>query len=314
MFWADFRLKIGRFFRKNLRIIIFILIIWLLIVVINNLLKGYVPEKTLNVTYNPHESVLNSEEKVPNRLVEPINNLVDEYFNYCQNKEYEKAYNMLLDGCKQKYFRTILEFKDYVDMIFNGEKIYYIQNYSNYKNNYIYQIRIFENIMRTGLTGVNDISFYEEKISICEVNGELKLGIRQYISTETMDNIYEDDYLKIWVEKKDTLYEQESYQIRIRNKSNFIAVLADNSEEMEAMLVVGSAKRESLNSNISIVMQPGETILVNLDFTKFYDETYLSNGIIFNAVRILKTYSGLSFSRQYELENAERLYSIQIPF
>ena len=314
MFWADFRLRVGKFFKKNIKIIIFALVIWVMIIVVNNLLKGYEPAETLNVTYNPHIAVLNSNEKVPNRLVEPINNLVNEYFNYCKNREYEKAYNLLHDGCKKRYFGTLAEFVVYIDRIFKGDKTYYIQNYSNYKNNYIYQMRIFDDLMKTGLTGVDDIAFYEEKICVSEVNGVLKLGIKEYISTEKMDDIYEDDYLKIWVEERDLLYEQESYKLMIRNKSDFVAVIADGSENFEAILVVGSVNREVLNNNLNIVISPNETIECTLNFAKFYDETYLSKGIIFNAVRILKAYSGLSTLRQYELDNAEKLYSIQIPF
>jgi len=314
MFWADFRIKVIDFFRKYSKIVFVILLVWTIILVVNNLLKGVKKEDELEITYKPHVSVLNSAEKVPEKLEEPVNNLIDTYFNYCQNKQYELAYDMLLDGCKEQYFRRLSDFKDYIDSIFDEEKTYYIQNYSNYKGVYIYQMRIFQNIMKTGLTGVDDISFYEEKISVQNVDGELKLGIRQYISTDIMDDIYEDDYLKIWIEKKDTFYEAERYTIKIRNKSEYIAVLYDETEQTELILYVGSNMRETINSNLDIIIQPGETNEYVIDFTKFYDESYISNGLVFNNVRILKSYTGLEASRDYELKNAEKLYSIEIPF
>lgn len=314
MFWADLRLKVGRFFKKYRKAILVILIIWICVIVINNFLKNREQEEELNTTYTPHQSVLGSQQTVPNDLQEPINELIDTYFNYCQNKNYEAAYNMLSQGCKSVYFNTIDDFKEYVDIVFNEEKAYYIQNYSNYKDYYIYQVRIFENIMKTGLTGKEDIEFYEEKVSIHEENGELKLGLRQYITTETMEDIYEDDYLKIWIEKKDVFYEQETYTVKIKNKSEFIAVLSDGQEDYEVLLTVGSTTRDTSSDNLSIVIQPGDTETYDINFIKFYDETYLSTGIIFNTVRILKTYTGLEISKDYELDNAERLYSIQIPF
>lgn len=315
MQWADFRIRIGRFFKRNMKVIVIVLILWLCVLVINNMLKGYKPQETLNTTYNQHESVLGSKEQVPTQLKEPINELVDQYFNYCQNKEYENAYNMLSEGCKSIYFAKIDDFKKYVDTVFNSEKIYYIQNYSNYKNYYIYQIRIFDNIMKTGMTGVKDISFYEEKIVISQdKDGKLRLSIKQYINSETMNDVYEDDYLKIWIEKKDVFYEQERYTIKIKNKSQYIAVLADGQEQYESILVVGSQNRDAINSYLNLVINPGETNAYELDFTKFYDETYLSKGMIFNAVRILKTYTALESMHKYELKNAEKLYSIEIPF
>lgn len=314
MFWADFRLKIGRFFRNHKKTILIILIIWIVVLAINAFLKNYKPEDSLDATYKPHQSIIGSEQKVPQKMQEPINELIDTYFNYCQNKEYENAYNMLTDACKQVYFNTLDTFKEYVDVVFNEEKTYYIQNYSNYGDYYIYQVKIFENLMKTGLTGKDEVSFYEEKISIHEEDGTLKLGIRQYIKTDVMDDIYEDDYLKIWIEKRDVFYEQETYTVKIKNKSEYIAVLADGYENYEALLIVGSTTRDTSSDNLSMVIQPGETETYNINFVKFYDETYLSTGMIFNTVRILKTYTGLEISRDYELKNAERLYSIQIPF
>ena len=314
MVWADIRLKIGRWIRKYRRILFTIVLIWSIVIIINNFLKGQDKETELEVAYSPHESILGSKQTVPNDLKEPINECIDTFFNYCQNKKYEEAYNMLSEGCKTTYFPNINNFKTYVDSVFDEEKAYYIQNYSNYKDYYIYQVRIFENIMKTGLTGKSDIAFYEEKISIHEENGELKLGLRQYITTEDMDDIYEDDYLKIWIEKKYVFYEQETFEVKIKNKSDFIAVLADGQEANEVLLQVGSETRDTANNYLNVVLQPGETRDYNLNFTKFYDETYLSTGIIFNTVRILKNYTGLSISRESELKNAEKLYSINIPF
>lgn len=315
MFWADFRIKLGRLFRKYRKIILIVLIIWLCVLVVNSMLKDYKPEEKIDTTYTPHESVLGSKEDVPQNLQQPIDELIETYFNYCQNKEYENAYNMVSDNCKNIYFNSLDSFKEYVDIIFDQEKLYYIQNYSNYDNYYIYQIRIFDNIMKTGLTGKEDITFYEEKLVISkEDNGELKLSLRQYITSKNMEDVYEDDYLKIWVEKKHIFYEQETYTLKIKNKSEYIAVLADSQEAYEVLLSVGSQTRDASNDNLSIVIQPNETNLYNLNFVKFYDETYLSNGLIFNAVRILKTYTGLELTKEAELKSAEQLYSIQIPF
>ena len=314
MLWADIRLRINRWFREHQNIIIAVLFIWLIILIINNVLKSQPARNTLDTSYSPHESVIGSAQTVPTQLEEPINQIIDTYFNYCQNKNYEAAYDMLLEDCKKVYFPTLTDFKEYIDVVFNEEKTYYIQNYSNYKNYYIYQIRIFENIMKTGLTGKSDISFYEEKMSIHNENGQLKLGLRQYISSEEMDDIYEDNYLKIWIEQKDTFYEQENYTVKIRNKSDKMAVLADGQENQEIILKVGSYTRDTVGSNLSIVLQPGEERTYGISFTKFYDETYLSSGIIFNTVRILNSYSGMEFTKELELKNAEKLYSINIPF
>ena len=211
MYWADLRLKFNQFIRKYTRIIIIALIAWAAILLINSFLKDYQTAPKIKDAVDPHSSIVGSVETVPNNLKEPITECIDTYFNYCKNKDYESAYNMILDGCKQMYFPTLNIFKGYVDRIFNGDKIYYIQNYSNYQDSYIYQIRIFDDIMKTGMTGQSDIKFYEEKVTVQQIDGELKLGLRQYIASKAMDDVYEDDYLKIWIDNKDVFYEQEVY-------------------------------------------------------------------------------------------------------
>ena len=314
MFWADIRLRIGRFFRRYRKLVILLLIVWIIIVAINDFLKTNKQVETISTSYAPHQSIIGSTQTVPDDLQEPINTIIDTFFNYCQEKNYQAAYDMLSDGCKYVYFSNLIYFQEYVDTIFNEEKAYYIQNYSNYKDYYVYQVKIFENIMKTGLTGKDDLSFYEEKISIHNENGQLKLGLRQYITTEKMDDIYEDDYVKIWIEKKNVFYEQEVYTVKIKNKSNYIVVLADGQENYELLLSVGSSVRDTSSDNLNIVLQPGETETYDIKFNKFYDENNLSMSLLFNTVRVLKSYTGLDISKDYELKNAEKLYSINIPF
>ena len=80
------------------------------------------------------------------------------------------------------------------------------------------------------------------------------------------------------------------------------------------LLQVGSENRESNNSNLNVVIYPEEIKEFTLNFTKFFDESGKSTGLIFNAVRILPQYSGFTDLKDYELSLAEKLYSIEIPF
>jgi len=313
--FTSFRLNIRHFFIKNKRKIFVVLLVWLIIMIANAFLKTYNPEPQLNTIYQPHTSIMGSNQKVPTTLQEPIEQLIDTYFNYCNGKQYEQAYKMISDNCKQVYYPTIDIFKKYVDTVFNEDKIYYIQNFSNYDDVYIYRIRILENILKTGLTGKQDLSYYEEKMAI-EKNeqGNLVLSIRQFITSEQLNNVYEDDYMKIWIEKKDVYYEQEIYTMKIQNKTDDIIVIADGTEQYEIFLQVGSQKRGAINDNNYIVLQPKEINSYKIGFTKFYDENNKIYGMAFNAVRVLKSYSGLSITKKQELNNATKLYSIELPF
>lgn len=311
--WTSIRLRVANFIRKNQRIIFIVILVWFIIIAINMFLKYNKPEIEPITTYNPHTAIMDTNSKVPEKLQQPISELIDTYFNYCNTKQYEQAYNMLSQDCKDTYFQTLDDFKSYINYIFGEDKIYTIQNYSNDDGVYIYQIRIMEDILKTGLTGQEDLSYYQERIVITEKDGNLELAVRDYIGKEDLNSVYEDDYIKIWLDDKQVGYETETYTIRIRNKTENIVVMQDWSEDYEVYLQVGTERRRITNDNLNIVINPAETQTYELEFIKFYDEADTASALRFDAVRILKSYTGLSITKQDELDNAVRLYSLEIP-
>ena len=312
--FTGIRLKLRNFIKRNRKIIIIVLLLWLLVMVINQFLKNYSFQDFERTTYNEHQAIMDTGETVPQRLEQPINETIDTYFNYCNNKQYEEAYQMVSDDCKRIYFPTLEDFKKYVDIVFDENKIYYLQNFSNYNGTYIYRMRIMEDLMATGLTNKDNLYFYEEKIALKEEDDKISLSLRQYITSEDIEEIYEDDYVKITVKSKDVFYEQEIYNIEVKNKTSKTVVLADTQESNEIILQVGSEMRGTDVDNLYVVIYPEETQEYSLAFTKFYDEENLPAGLIFNAVRILNQYSGFEELKDYELNTAEALYSIEIPF
>lgn len=312
--FTGIRLKLRNFIKRNRKIIIIVLLLWLLVMVINQFLKNYSFQDFERTTYNEHQAIMDTGETVPQRLEQPINETIDTYFNYCNNKQYEEAYQMVSDDCKRIYFPTLEDFKEYVDIVFDENKIYYLQNFSNYNGTYIYRMRIMEDLMATGLTNKDNLYFYEEKIALKEEDDKISLSLRQYITSENIEEIYEDDYVKITIKSKDVFYEQEIYNIEVKNKTSKTVVLADTQESNEIILQVGSEMRGTDVDNLYVVIYPEETQEYSLAFTKFYDEENLPAGLIFNAVRILNQYSGFEELKDYELNTAEALYSIEIPF
>lgn len=306
------RLKIRDFFKSRKTTFIILLLVIIILIVLNSIFKRINEEEDFQIAYDKHSSVLDSKQEVPEKLKTPIEELINTYFNYCKTKDYENAYALISDGCKANYFTTLDAFKEYVDIVFNENKIYYIQNYSNYNSYYVYRMRIMDDILKSGMTGVENLSYYEEKLVVQQDGDSYKLGIRQYITTEEFDTVYEDDYLKIWVEKRDVFYEQEKYAVKIKNKTQYIAVLADGSSAQEVIVDVNGNAREALENELEIKLLPEETKEYTFSFSKFYDESGKTNSLVFNAIRILKSYTGLETTREAELNDAIKLYSVEI--
>ncbi len=308
---ADFILKMKDFWRKNKTKIIIALLIWLVIVIINYILKNINVEITPKTTYEPHTAIMD-DSNVPEKLQNPIEELISKYINYCNNKEYENAYNMLSYDCKNQLYPNIEDFKTYIDSVFDEKKAYYIQDYSNEKDTYIYSVCIFEDMLATGLTG-SEVEYYEEKFVIRNNNGNLELSIREYIGKQDVQNVYEDEYMKISIENMVQTYENQVYTVKITNRCEYPIVLANGSEAKEILL---GLKNESRNVKDlprgGIVIYENQTKTYELKFTKFFDENETAQKLIFNAVRVLNSYSGREELRQKELDNAVKLYSIEI--
>lgn len=306
------RLKVRNFFKKYKNKIFIVLVIWILILAINYLLGHQKQKVVLNTTYAPHNVVLLSDSEVPENLQNPIEDLIDDYVNKCNKKDYKAAYELLTEECKTHAFNNSLgKFTKYIDSIFAQEKRYSIQNYSNISEQYIYNLKLLNDIITTGLTN-ESYAYYEEKIAIKKENGQLKLSVNDYMGSKELKNVAEDDYLKIRIESKEQYYDHEIYTVKATNKSDKTAIIFDGLAGEEIYLVSETDRRALLNADTSLVLIPGETKTAKLTFSKYYDETIPADQIIFNKIRLLTDYTGNEPTEEEQLNKAERVYSINV--
>lgn len=310
-FWLRIRLKVNDFFKRYKNTIIVIIIAWAVIVAVNYLLKYMNENKEPSTTYEPNKAVMD-DSTVPSKLQEPINELISQFVGYCNDKNYEAAYNLIDDECKEALYPSIDVFKKYVDNIYRTKKIYNIQNFSNIDKNYIYEVRILDDIIATGTNGSGYI-YYEEKFVMKDTKDGLKMSIGGFVDKEDLNIITEDEYLKFNIEYKLVDYETETYAVTITNRSQYPIILLDGTLSNEIELNIETQKRTVKNDTNNLIMiNPRDTKTVNLQFTKFVDDGNDATELIFNAVRVLESYSGDSSLRQQELENAIDKYSLNI--
>ena len=307
-------LKIRDILKKNKRVILIGLVVWALIFAVNFILE-HMPEQednTPTTTYEPHTAVMDNS-KVPAKLQNPIEEIIKKFIEACNNKEYKKAYELLSEECRKDVYPNIEDFVYYVDDVFYTKKIYNIQNFSNKNGYYIYTVTILDDIMASGLTGMEELEYYEETFVIKEENNNLKLAIRGYIGNDKVNAMYEDEYMKLTIEKVKTTYEQMTYYVKIRNKTDNIIVISDFAHGNEVVLRTdfGDRKRNDLLLQ-PIVIRKGETKTFDLNFTRFYDEYGKINSLYFGYVRILKSYTGQEETRQAELDDAVETFSINL--
>lgn len=322
MHFTELRLKIRRFLRKYGKIFLVIFIIWAIIFLINLMLKNKenIPEAT--TTYEVHTSVIDSTASTPKSMREPIEEQIDEYVGYCNEGNYQKAFNMLSEECRKYGFdNSVYKFMEHVLVKMPTPKKYSIQDYSNIKYGktrlYIYEIKYTDDLLATGLTN-STYSYTSEKLTFHEGEDGLEMCAGDYVYYSDIKSISENEYFKIDVVAKIVNYSIEKYDVILTNRSNYIVVVSDGVEADEVVLTLPNETRK--RSELSdIILGPQEDTELNITFPKFVDDGDTARSLLFSSIRVMEKYSGTGEdvtedTIQSEIDNAISKFSMEVSF
>ncbi|WP_413854714.1 hypothetical protein [Candidatus Ruminimicrobium bovinum] len=312
---ANFKVMVMQWSKKHKKeLIALVLLAWLILFIINMILKNQAQKiDPPSTSYAPYKLIYShDDEVVPEETQKNIENLLDKYFNYCNEGEYEEAYKLITSECKKKLYPSFAEFKGYVDYVFQGKKkIYNIQSLSSVGNKYIYNVRILDDILANGTT--DGYYYYEEKFILIEDNGEMKLSIGEYVGDEKLNIRAEDDNMIFEIQSKSVDYETETYTIKITNKTDKYIVISDNTQNNEIILDLGEQTRRPADMEyLSIYVKPNSMTVQEIKFNKFYDNGLKANRLILGNVRILNSYDSKTGTTQADLDSAIKIYGYEI--
>ena len=314
-FWLNFRLKVRDFIVKYKWIfIVGIVVIFIIGGISLSIRRGEVkikPGAGENDSSGQTEPIVNPENKASESDKDKIEKVIADYFDYCNNKEYEKAYILLNDDFKNLYFKNINRFKTYIDKIFTTKKMYKIDNYSNFDNLYVYKINILNDLLASGGTD-DDSETLSDKFVFKKENGEFKISLNGYCGQEDLNIISEDDYMEVNILNRRIYYDRETYVVQYKNKTNNYIVLANGQENEEIGInIQGRLKfADTLESNMVIL--PNEITTKTINIEKYADNGKQTTQYILNAIRVLPKYSGNPDNLETEMNNAVKKYSMTI--
>jgi len=313
----DIRLKLRHWAKKYKGIAFIVLIVWSVIFIVNRYLIAYTPEPVPNTTYTPSVSVISPSSSVNTKTQNEFETLIDKYVEVCNDGNYQKAFNMLSEGCRKYEFNdSVEEFAKHVLTKMPTPKKHSIQNYSKYDEYYIYEVKYLDDILATGLTN-SEYEFTTEKIVFYKNSkGEYDMATGNFIKYDKIANVAENDYVKIDVQDRITRYSLETYNVKFTNRTDNTIVIADTLDTNEINLVLPAEYRACEDVEKRIVLGPGQSMLAELSFTKFADDGDESQSILFNSVRVMEKYSGADVSKEEqkkEIDNAIAKFSMQVP-
>ena len=300
---TDFRLKFRRLIRNNLRIVFLIAIIVLIIFFINQLLKLQTPAKVATTTLDKKETVIDNVQ-IPTSAHNEIEKMIDKFVEYCNNNEFDYAYNMLSEDCKKYGYNNNFEsFHDHILKMMPEPRDYTIQAYSKPEDGmYVYNVNYVPDYLSSGLTDQTYL-YTTEKMTFKKVKDGYDMAVGDFYSAKELNSVGQNDYVRVEVVNKIVKYETETYKVRIKNRSDAIAVVFDGTEANEIVLNLSNKEERKTSYDNTIVLSKGEEYEYTLVFPKYVDDNKASQTLCLNDIRIMNDYYGPQASKE-DIENA----------
>ncbi len=292
--------KLLRYLRQNKkRILITIGVIAFVILIIHffSAMAGYnlkqknnnkINNTKIDQSVNPTEVIIGGT-KISNEKAEENGSFIKQFVEYCNQKKYQEAFNMLSSSCKKEVFNNNVDsFKqNYANKIFDTNKTYNISLWATGNKSYIYQVKYFENnLLATGGTSINQN--IEDYVTIVKENDENKLNIKNFIFYEEINKTVSQNDIEITIHDRKVYKTYENYNITVKNNtSNTISISTANNEEDICLVDENGAKYKSMLYEIPqhlLNIKSRYQINIDVSFNKAYNTYRQTKGISFQGL------------------------------
>lgn len=238
---------------------------------------------TIKVTDN--QSVVTGKQ-IEKEELERATNIIDTFISYCNEKELEKAYNLITDNCKRELYDSLEIFEQaYYNNVFEGNKK--TCSIENWHSN-TYKVKIMGNMLTTGKKDTNSKQDY---ITIVKENDEYKLNINGYIGKKEINKIFEKDNIKVEVINKSTYKDYELYNIKVTNGTENEMLLDGRSDARSLYLQDSKGMKYSSYSHEltepMLTINSRNTKEITIKFYSNYSSEKTIEEIVFSDVLLL---------------------------
>ena len=241
-------------------------------------------ENQTNLNLSSTQSAVSGDEISTNTLKSDVE-IIGAFFNACNQRNLEDAYNMLTDECKEQMYNSLEVFEQaYYNNVFNGEqKVYTVENWTGNT----YKVDISEDILSTGKS--NDGYVKQDYVTVKDG----KLNINNYIGYTQFNETTEDDDISMTILARNTYMDHEEYTIRVTNNKEQAIQLDGLSNVKSLHLEDSRGSTYSAYTNeltqAMLRVEPGETKEVTIKFYSRYvtnktiDYIVFSNLLVYNS-------------------------------
>lgn len=225
-----------------------------------------------------------SDEGVSKDNLKSDTKIIDEFLKYCMSKEFDKAYRLLTDECKEVKYNSLEKFESlYCESTFDDSKSYSIQNWENRT----YQVNIKEDALATGRITTNTPSI-QDYITVVEKDNEKKINIGSYIGRRDYNKSKEYEGMTVEVRYKDIYMDYEIYNVKVTNNTtgtilfddekNINSIYLEDEKNIKENVLTG----EVLYSDMKI--ESGHFKTYDFKFANAYSTSRKISAIVFERV------------------------------
>lgn len=290
--------RIMRIWNRNRRKILIIIMVMVFLFGFLQLLN-FLEKNKKEKTEENHIEIENIEQIVTNSLIteqstitgeildsnklKKDRQIIETFFDYCNNGDVGKAYNLLSEDCKKEMYTDEESFKNayYLKAFSDGKKIYTMENWIGNT----YKVNLKENILETG----NSTDYArQDLITIIKQGNEEKLNINNYIGKKKINKIKEVKDINIEVIEEQKYKDYTVYAIEVDNKSDERIAL-DDLVNIESIYVQdkNDIQYPAFTNEISqaqLVVGPKVKKGIKIKFYNSYSSTKKINKLVFSRV------------------------------
>ena len=296
-----------------------IIFLLLLINTLNNMTKEssnnlITPEQSIvkqtNTTpsqeiYTPEKTTI-SGSNVNVKKQEENKTIIENFINYCNQKQIEQAYNLLTDDCKEEvFFSNIANFNNnYVNKVFNGKKTYSMQSWINRDTYTTYKIKIVDDMITTGKITAKENEI-EDYYTVIQNGEECKLSINGYIGKKSINKEKTFQGIKITLISRDIYKDCESYDVKVENL-NETTILLDSQEKTNSMYLLASneSKYSAYSYEIDksrLIIEPGRSRTIKIRYNKIYSNEAITRSVVFgDIIKNYDEYNNIQNKKEYK--------------
>lgn len=274
--------------RKILITIGVIALVFICIRIANQLVKQQNESKKNEIMQNsfsivkdvtkPDETII-SDTKLNEQQTEENSALIKQFVEYCNQKQIQKAYELISQDCKTELYSNEQHFaNNYINQIFTNAKNYQLELWAEKNGCYTYKITYNEgNPLQTGGYTSNNFIDY---ITIVKDGKNQKLNISNFVNKEQLNKSAESNNVKVQVNSRSIYIDYEIYNITVTNNTEKTILLNDGkSPENFCLLDKNDNQYYSLIHEVamsSLTINAKYTKTFKLKFNKMY---YTNNQI-----------------------------------